>query len=80
MKALTLKLPETLDHRLTEFARARGAGSKSEVVRLAIEAYLDAAPRSSQSSAAVMARKWAGRVTGPSDLSHHPSHMADFGR
>jgi predicted transcriptional regulator len=80
MKAITLKLPDTLDHRLTHLARQQLGGSKSAVVRLAIEAYLNAAPRSAEPSGAVMAAKWLGLLNGPADLSTHPKHLDDFGR
>jgi hypothetical protein len=80
MKAITLKLPDTLDHRLTHFARHQMRGSKSAVVRQAIEAYLNAAPPSAEPSAAVMAAKWVGVLKGPKDLSTHPKHLDDFGR
>lgn len=80
MKAITLKLPDTLDHRLTHFARQQKAGSKSAVVRQAIELYLNAAPRSAEPSAAVMAARWLGLLDGPADLSTHPKHLEDFGR
>ncbi len=80
MKAITLKLPDTLDHRLTHFARQQKAVSKSEVVRQAIELYLNASPQSADVSGAVMAKKWIGLVRGPADLSTHPRHLKDFGR
>jgi metal-responsive CopG/Arc/MetJ family transcriptional regulator len=80
MKAITLKLPDTLNHRLTDFARQQMGGSKSAVVRLAIEAYLDATPRLAEPSGAVMAAKWLGLLNGPADLSTHPKHLDDFGR
>ncbi len=80
MKAITLKLPDTLDHRLTHFARQQMGGSKSAVVRQAIEVYLNAAPQSAEPSGAVMAAKWLGLLKGPSDLSTHPKHLKDFGR
>ena len=81
MKAITLKLPDTLDHRLTLFARAHNGLSKSEIVRQAIELFLDSAPQASDQSAAVSARKWIGIVKGgPPDLSTNPAHMKNFGR
>ncbi|KNZ33415.1 MAG: hypothetical protein AD742_05770 [Methylibium sp. NZG] len=80
MKAITLKLPDTLDHRLTHFARQQKAGSKSAVVREAIERYLNAAPQSTEPSGAVMAAKWLGLLSGPADLSANPKHLDDFGR
>lgn len=80
MKALTLKLPDTLDHRLSHFVESRQLASKSEVVRQAIEFYLSAAPRTAEQSAAVTARKWIGVAQGPADLSVNPAHLDDFGR
>lgn len=80
MKAITLKLPDTLDHRLTDFARQQKAGSKSAVVRQAIEHYLNASPKSAEPSGAVMAARWLGLLKGPADLSTHPKHLDDFGR
>lgn len=80
MKALTLKLPDTLDHRLTHFARRQNGSSKSEIVRHAIEAYLNASPQSAEPSGAVMATKWLGLLKGPSDLSTNPKHLDAFGR
>jgi predicted transcriptional regulator len=80
MKAITLKLPDTLDHRLTHFTRQQMGGSKSAVVRKAIEVYLDAAPQSAEPSGAVMAAKWLGLLNGPGDLSTDPKHLEDFGR
>ena len=80
MKAFTLKLPESLDHRLTHFARQQKGSSKSEVVRHAIEAYLNSSPQSAEPSGAVMATKWLGLLKGPSDLSTNPKHLDDFGR
>lgn len=80
MKAITLKLPDTLDHRLTHFVQMQKAGSKSAVVRQAIEFYLGASPRSAEASGAVMAAKWLGLLKGPVDLSTNPKHMDDFGR
>ena len=80
MKAITLKLPDTLDHRLTHFARQQKAGSKSAIVRQAIEVFLDATPQSAEPSGAVMAAKWLGLLKGPSDLSTNQKHLDDFGR
>jgi metal-responsive CopG/Arc/MetJ family transcriptional regulator len=80
MKAITLKLPDTLDHRLTHFAQLQKASSKSAVVRQAIEFYLSASPQSAEPSGAVMATKWLGLLKGPVDLSTNPKHLDDFGR
>ncbi len=80
MKTITLKLPDTLDLRLTHFVQTQKALSKSAVVRQAIEHHLSAAPLSDDPSAAVMAAKWLGRLKGPRDLSSNPKHLQDFGR
>ena len=80
MKTITLKLPDTLDYRLTHFAQVQKVGSKSAVVRQAIELYLSASPQSAEPSAAVMATKWLGRLRGPADLSTNRKHLDDLGR
>lgn len=79
MKTITLKLPDTLDHRLTHFARQQKGGSKSAVVRQAIEVYLNASLQSAEPSGAVMARKWLGLLNGHADLSTNSKHLDDFG-
>jgi predicted transcriptional regulator len=80
MKTITLKLPDTLDHRLTHFAGLQKASSKSAVVRQAIEFYLSVSPQSTEPSAAVMATKWLGLLKGPADLSTNPKYLDDIGR
>ena len=80
MKAITLKLPDMLDHRLTHFARQQKGGSKSAVVRQAIEHYLDATPQATEPSAAVLAAKWVALLKGPVDLSANAKYLDDFGR
>jgi predicted transcriptional regulator len=81
MKAITLKLPDTLDHQLTHFAQAHKGLSKSAIVRQAIELYLSMAPQASAQSCAVAAKKWAGIIThAPADLSSNPAYLEDFGR
>ncbi len=80
MKAITLKLPDSLDDELTHFAQSHKGESKSSIVRQAIELYLSKAPQTSSQSGAVVAKKWAGIVQGPDDLASNPGHLADFGR
>jgi len=77
MKAITLKLPETLDHRLTHFTRQPRASSNSAAVRHAMEAYVDAAPQAAH--CAVLATNWLGMLRGPADLSTHPRQLDNFG-
>jgi predicted transcriptional regulator len=69
MKSLSLKLPDTLNHRLTHAAASRKS-SKSDVVRDALEVFL----------ALSLAKDLAGSVSGPADLSVNPSHLKQFGR
>ncbi len=79
MRTITPKLPNTLDRRLPHFARQKRAGSKSAVVREAIEFYLNAAAQDAEPSGAVIAAKWLGLLDGPVDLSTHPKRLEDFG-
>ena len=80
MRTISLKIEETLDHRVTAVAAKRGV-SKSAVIRAAIESYLgqqgsaDARP----GSALDLAGDLAGCLEGPGDLSHNPAHMDGFG-
>ena len=81
MKAITLKLPDTLDHQLTHFAQSHKGLSKSAIVRQAIELYLSMAPQASALSGAVAAKKWVGIIANaPADLSSNPVYLGDFGR
>lgn len=81
MKAITLKLPDTLDHQLTHFAQSHKGLSKSAIVRQAIELYLSMAPQASALSGAVAAKKWVGIIANaPADLSSNPAYLGDFGR
>ena len=79
MKLLSLKVPDTLDHRLAH-AAARRKSSKSEVVRDALEAFLAEFGGERAGSALTLAKDLAGSVSGPVDLSVNPSHLKQFGR
>lgn len=79
MKLLSLKLPDTLDHRLTHAASCRKS-SKSEVVREALNAFLAEFGGEQAGSALTLAKDLAGCVAGPADLSVNPSHLKQFGR
>jgi len=78
MKTISLKMPEWLDLRLEEAARARRI-SKSAVVREALEGHLASDPAAGRPSVAGLAMDLAGTVCGPADLSSSPRHMDGFG-
>jgi predicted transcriptional regulator len=75
MKAISLKLPEELDNKVTQIA-ARRKTTRSAVLREAIEAYAGKAKQSVTAAAG----DWVGCVEGPRDLSTNPRHMDGFGR
>jgi hypothetical protein len=78
MKTLSLKVPAAIDRKLAAFAARRGI-SKSEAIRAALEAYLNAAGEVSASSVLDLAHDLVGCVRGPGDLSTNPKYMKDFG-
>jgi predicted transcriptional regulator len=75
MHAISLKLPESLDRRLTERAR-QSKTTKSAVLRKALEAFLARRPKSVTELAGDLVGKW----DGPEDLSTNPRHMAGYGK
>ncbi|MGH9897302.1 MAG: ribbon-helix-helix protein, CopG family [Pyrinomonadaceae bacterium] len=79
MQNISLKLPRTLDAKLTAAAKQRGA-SKSAVVREALHDYLDRDGEPDANSFAEMAREFIGCVDGgPVDLSFNKRRMKGFG-
>jgi hypothetical protein len=78
MKTISLKLPETLRHRLERAARERGQ-SKSEVVRAALEQFFNGERVITPGSALEAVQPWIGCVEGPGDLSTNPKYMEGFG-
>jgi hypothetical protein len=80
MKIFSLKLPHQLAGRLAREARHRNQ-TKSDLVRAALEAYLDRTPngRRHPLSAADLARDRIGCLEGPEDLATNPAHMEGFG-
>lgn len=79
MKMLSLKVSDTLDHRLAHAASSRKS-TKSEVIREALTAFLENAGRGQDGSALMLAKDLAGSITGPVDLSVNPAHLKQFGR
>lgn len=79
MKMLSLKVSDTLDHRLAHAASSRKS-TKSEVIREALAAFLENAGKGQDGSALMLAKDLAGSITGPADLSVNPAHLNQFGR
>jgi predicted transcriptional regulator len=75
MRAISLKIPEELDRRLTEFA-ARRKVTRSAVLREALEVFTADSSRSFTS----LAGDLAGSLSGPRDLSTSSAHMTDYGK
>lgn len=79
MKTVSLKLTDALLRRLERTASARGQ-SKSEVIRSALEQYLNGEPAVPPGSALEAAQPWIGCVEGPGDLSTNPKYLEGFGK
>jgi len=79
MKSLSLKLPPALDRELVALAQRRGI-SKSALVREALSRYLSSVPRPPEASFLERAKKFAGCLEGPSNLSSSAGHLQDYGR
>jgi predicted transcriptional regulator len=75
MRAISLKLPDSLDRRLTELAEQRKT-SRSALLRAALEAYANEPAR----SVTALAEDLAGSLEGPKDLSSSPRHFEGYGR
>jgi hypothetical protein len=79
MKTISLKLTETLHRKLDRAARQRGQ-SKSDLVRAALEQFLNGARAVSAGSALEAALPWVGCCEGPGDLSTNPKYMEGYGQ
>ena len=79
MKTLTLKLPVSLDARLSKLARQRGT-TKSALVREALSALLENGRALKGVTALDLAKDLCGCLEGPGDLSYNKKHLEDFGR
>ena len=78
MKTISLKVDASVDEKLAALARRQGA-SKSEVIREAIDAFLQESAGSRAKSCLELAKDLAGSVEGPSDLSSNAAHLEGFG-
>jgi Ribbon-helix-helix protein, copG family len=80
MKTLSFKVPESLDRKLSAVVRRRQI-AKSEVVREALEQYLDDSREVRSGSFLDLASDLVGCVKGaPADLSVNPKHLDGYGR
>ena len=71
---VSIKLPEELDHALSEIARRRNA-SRSAILREALESFA----RGSKRSVTAAAGELVGSLRGPRDLSSNPKHLSGYG-
>lgn len=78
MRLLTVRVPEDLAARLEVLVESRGT-TRSEIVRVAIEAYLDRFRDLRGQSFLDAARDVVGVHDGHWDLSHARKHMKGFG-
>ena len=83
MAVISLKLPEALDAQLTEQAQRRRL-SKSELVRRAVTAFLQASEDGLEAPMAPSAAELLADLVGccdggPADLSSNPEYLAGFG-
>jgi hypothetical protein len=79
MKTISLKLPENLDLKLGRIAQQRKQ-SKSEVVREALEQFLNGGRRSGVVTVAELAGDLLGSAEGSSDLATNPKYMEGYGK
>ncbi len=77
MRAVSLKLPEHLDQKITAIARKRRS-NRSAVMREALEAFT--AGRSAKTSVTAAAGDLVGSLQGPDDLATAPEHFSGFGK
>lgn len=75
MRAISLKLPEDLDRRLTDLAEQRKT-TRSALLREALEIFAAQPPLSVTS----VAGELVGSLDGPEDLSTSARHLAGYGR
>lgn len=79
MKTISLKLPENLDAKLNRLAEQRGQ-SKSEVVREALDQFLNGQRQTTPASFLDAAGELIGCAEGPGDLSTNPKYMEGYGK
>ena len=78
MKTLSLKLPDELDAKLTSAAQ-RHFTTKSELIRQALQVYLNDTQKIKPASVLELAGDLVGSLEGPADLSHNKDYMQGYG-
>ena len=79
MTTSSLKVPDTLDSRLSEEAQRRRT-SKSAVIRECVEKMLLAPRKDRAASCLDLAGDLAGCLKGPRDIATNPKYLDDFGQ
>ena len=80
MNTISLKLPKTLDAKLTTAAKRRDS-TKSAIVREALKQYFDRNGVHTGASFTDLAREFVGCLDGgPPDLSYNKKHLKGFGK
>jgi hypothetical protein len=79
VKTISLKLKDSLLRKLERKAKERGQ-NKSEVVRAALERFLDGAGTVTPGSALAAALPWVGCAEGPRDLSTNRKYLEGYGK
>jgi hypothetical protein len=79
MKTISLKVPAVLHAKLDRAAK-QGKRSKSDLVRAALEQFLNGEGANPPGSLLEACSPWLGCVVGPGDLSTNRHHMEDFGK
>jgi hypothetical protein len=79
VKSLTVRIADALDRRLVAEARKLGV-SKSQMVREALEVYLEMSATRIGLSMYDLTRDLAGAFEGPPDLSTNPKYLEGYGR
>lgn len=78
MRTITFKCPEKLANRLKGVSNDRNI-PKSDLIRQALELYLQNGLTSQPSSLYSLSKDLCGAIDGPSDLSINPAHMDGYG-
>jgi hypothetical protein len=79
MNTMSIKLSPRLSAKLSRAAKKRGQ-SKSEIVRTALELFLNGNGTIRPGSALEAVLPWVGCVEGPDDLATNPKYMEGFGK
>ncbi len=79
METITFKCPEKLAHRLKKESKRRKL-PKSDLLRRALEFYLDQKGSATQVSFYSLSKDLCGALHGPKDLSENPSYFQGYGQ